>query len=163
MKRISAILCGALFMFASAGAATAQRGAVAGGPAPETVTDAELEKSSRHDLEVARHYFKQKKAYYASYKRADELIAGHPEFSRLDEALYIAGMSGVYLSEGKGKQKIPQLNPAEAQEFTPEALRQTAREYLNRIVRDYPQSKFRRDATEALAALGGPASGSSQE
>jgi outer membrane protein assembly factor BamD (BamD/ComL family) len=131
---------------------------VAKGPEPAVVTDAELEKESRHNLEVARHYFKQKKAYYASYKRADEMIAGHPEFSRLDEALYIAAMSGLYLADGKGKQKVPQLTPEEAEEFKPEVLRRTARAHLARLVRDYPASKFRKEAGEALAALGGPAS-----
>jgi len=33
------------------------------GPDAATVRDADLEKDSLHNLEVARHYFKQKKAY----------------------------------------------------------------------------------------------------
>jgi hypothetical protein len=149
-------MCGLALLCGLSGSAVAQRGTVAKGPDPAAVTNAEEEKSSLHNLEVARHYFKQKKAYYASYKRADEMIAGHPEFSRLDEALYIAAMSGLYLAEGKGKQRLPQLSAAEAAEFAPEALRQTARAYLTRLVRDYPNSKFRKDAGEALATLGGP-------
>jgi hypothetical protein len=104
-------MCGLALLCGLSGSAVAQRGTVAKGPDPAAVTNAEEEKSSLHNLEVARHYFKQKKAYYASYKRADEMIAGHPEFSRLDEALYIAAMSGLYLAEGKGKQRLPQPRP----------------------------------------------------
>ncbi|HZI17401.1 MAG TPA: hypothetical protein VEY09_02310 [Pyrinomonadaceae bacterium] len=164
MRKLMTVACGLALVCGLSGAASAQRGTVAKGPDPAVVSDAELEKESLHNLEVARHYFKQKKAYYASYKRADEMIAGHPEFSRLDEALYIAAMSGLYLAEGKGKQKVPQLKPDEAEEFKPEVLRQTARAHLARLVRDFPASKFRKDAAEALEALGGaaPASGAAQ-
>jgi len=156
MRKLRAVACGLALAFGLAGAAPAQRGTVAKGPDPAAVADVELEKESLHNLEVARHYFKQKKAYYAAYKRADEMIAGHPEFSRIDEALYIAAMSGLHLAEGKGKQRLPQLAPAEAQEFQPDVLRRTARAHLSRLVRDYPKSKFRKEAAAALAALGGP-------
>jgi hypothetical protein len=159
MSKLRAVACGLALLCGLSGAAAAQRGTVAKGPDPAATTSAEEEKSSLHNLEVARHYFKLKKAYYAAYKRADEMIAGHPEFSRLDEALYIAAMSGLYLAEGKGKQRLPQLSAAEAEEFKPEVLRQTARSYLTRLVRDFPDSKFRKDASAALAALGGPAEG----
>ena len=52
------------------------------GPDPSTVRDVELEKDSLHNLEVARHYFKLKKAYLAAIKRCEEIDAGNPTFSR---------------------------------------------------------------------------------
>ena len=138
--------------------ARAQSGAVAGGRSA-VVKDADTEKSARHELDVARHYFKNKKAYLAAYLRMDELIAGYPEFSHLDEALYIAGMSSLYLSEGKGKQQPPKSPVEKADEFTPEALRDKAREYLTRLVNNYPNSDFRKEAREALGQLGGEKAG----
>ncbi len=148
--------CGVALAFGlGAQAARAQTGTVAAGPDPSTVRDAESEQSARHELEVARHYFKNKKAYYAAFKRCEELAAGYPEFYKIDEVLYIAGMSSLYLSEGKGKQKPPASTPEKAQEFSPESLRANARDYLSRLVSDFPKSDFRKDAQEALARLGG--------
>jgi outer membrane protein assembly factor BamD (BamD/ComL family) len=144
----------ALAVLVGAAGVRAQSGTVAAGPDPSAVRDVESEKSARHELEVARHYFKNKKAYYAAFKRCEELAAGYPEFFKLDEVLYMAGMSSLYLSEGKGKQKPPASTPEKAQEFSPESLRATAREYLSRVVSDFPKSDFRKDAQEALARLG---------
>jgi Outer membrane lipoprotein len=156
MKRLiltACVLATALTLAPSA--ARAQRGGVAAGPDPSTVRDVEELKTAKHELEVARHYFKNKKAYLAAYKRADELIAGYPEFPQIDEALYIAGMSSLYLSEGKGKQALPKDAPADA-DLTPDHLRETARMYLERIVSDFPKSDFRKQAEAALSQLGPP-------
>jgi hypothetical protein len=154
MKRLILAACGlaAALSFGSS-EARAQRGNVAAGPDPSTVRDVEELKIARHELEVARLYFKNKKAYLAAFKRADELIAGYPEFPQIDEALYIAGMSSFYLSEGKGKQALPKETP-ETSDLTPERLRETARMYLERIVSDFPKSDFRKQAQATLALLG---------
>ena len=61
------------------------------GPDPSTIRDVELEKDSLHNLEVARHYFKLKKAYVAALKRCEEIDAGNPTFAKMDEVLFIAG------------------------------------------------------------------------
>ena len=61
----------ALVVSLSSSEARAQNGSVAAGPDPSTVKDVEDLKSAKHELEVARHYFHNKKAYLASYKRAD--------------------------------------------------------------------------------------------
>ena len=42
------------------------------------VRDPDLETDSHHNLEVARNYFKLKKAYVAALKRCEEIIAGNP-------------------------------------------------------------------------------------
>ena len=157
MKRIILSASGAALALAlAAPAAPAQTGSVAIGPDAAAVRDVESEKAAKHELEVARHYFKNKKAYYAAYKRCEELAAGYPEFYRIDEVLYLAGMSSLYISEGKGKQKPPASTPEKAQEFSPENMRAAARDYLTRLVNDYPKSSFRKDAQEALARLGEP-------
>jgi outer membrane protein assembly factor BamD (BamD/ComL family) len=155
MKKSLVTVCGlALAVSCASSEARAQSGTVANGPDSSVMRDIESEKNATHELKVARHYFKSKKAYYASYKRADELIAGYPEFSHLDEALFIAGMSGIYLAEGKGKQLPPKSPPEKAQEFSPEVLRANARMYLSRIVKDYPKSDFFKEAEAALGQLG---------
>ena len=117
-------------------------------PDPSVLRDPILERDSKANLEKARHYFKLKKAYRASLSRAEEIIAGYPNFSQLDEALYIAGMSNLYMSENKGKQ--PPL-------LTPEKHREEARMYLSRLVNEFPESKFRKDAEKELQGLGGVA------
>jgi outer membrane protein assembly factor BamD (BamD/ComL family) len=164
MKKYILMLCGiALASVFAVSSVRAQSGTVARGPDPSVIKDDDAEKSAKHELEVARHYFKMKKAYFAAFKRSNELIAGYPEFSQLDEVLYIAGMSGLYLSEGKGKQAPPKAAPESASEFSPESLRIEARTYLSRLVEDFPESKFRKDAEEALRALGGVAKKASSQ
>ena len=115
--------------------------------AADTIRDADLEKDAMHNLEVARHYFKQKKAYLAALQRCEEVIAGNPTFARIDEILFIAGESSLRLSEGKGKQST---KTAAAK------LRDDARDYLGQLVNDYPQSPFREQAEAELKSLGGP-------
>src|SRR5688500_20366435 len=75
------------------------------GPDPATLRDPDLERDSHHNLEVAKNYFKLKKAYVASLKRCEEIIAGNPNFSKIEEVLLMAGQSSLWLSQNKGKQK----------------------------------------------------------
>jgi outer membrane protein assembly factor BamD (BamD/ComL family) len=124
------------------------QGAAKTGPDPSTLRDADLEKDSLHNLEVARHYFKLKKAYVAAIKRCEEIDAGNPNFAKMDEVLFIAGESSLRLAENRGKQKT--------KEKTSEQLRQDARVYLSRLVADYPNSTFARQVEGDLQTLGGP-------
>jgi outer membrane protein assembly factor BamD (BamD/ComL family) len=134
------------------------------GPDPSTIRDAELEKDSLHNLEVARHYFKLKKAYLAALKRCEEIDAGNPTFSKMDEVLYIAGESSLRLAESGGQQKTKNVIPTDAQPKekpiikykTPEELRDDARVYLSRLVAGYPNSSFLKQAETELQSLGGP-------
>jgi outer membrane protein assembly factor BamD (BamD/ComL family) len=152
-----------LALFVSVSASYAQ-GAAKTGPDPSTIRDAELEKDSLHNLEVARHYFKLKKAYIAAIKRCEEIDAGNPNFAKMDEVLFIAGESSLRLAESGGKQKTKNVMPdalqaKEKQETkykTPEELREDARMYLSRLVADYPTSAFRKQAEADLEKLGGP-------
>ena len=155
MKRIIFAACALVaFVSLTSGEARAQSGSVAAGPDPSTVRDVKDLQDAKHELEVARHYFKNKKAYLASFKRADELVTGYPEFPQIDEALYIAGMSGVYLLEGKGKQPLPKTEPGVMNDLSADNVRETARMYLERIVTNFPKSDFRKQAEAALTQLG---------
>jgi hypothetical protein len=114
---------------------------------PDVTRDPDVEKESLHNLDVARQYFKQKKAYKASLDRCEEIIAGNPAFSKIDEVLFIAGESNLRLADEKGKQKV---------KTEPDKLRESARDYLSQLVNDYPQSKFKDQALDDLKPLGGP-------
>ena len=149
-------------LFACASNSFAQ-GRAKTGPDPATIRDAELEKDSLHNLEVARHYFKRKKAYLAALKRCEEIDAGNPNFAKMDEVLYIAGASSARLAESGGQQKTKIVLPDEllAREKhdlkykTPDELRTDARVYLSRLVIGYPNSGFSKQAETDLQALGG--------
>ena len=114
------------------------------GPDPSTMRDIELERDSTHHLEVARLYFKTRKAYISALLRCEEVIAGNPTFSKMDEVLYIAGMSNLYLSEKRGKQAPRE--PAET-------YRKDARDLLSQLVEQFPDSSFRADAEKALQSM----------
>lgn len=139
------VLAASIFVCAPFGFA---QGAAKTGPDPSLIRDADLEKDSLHNLEVARHYFKLKKAYVAAIRRCEEIDAGNPTFAKMDEVLFIAGESSLRLADNKGKQK--------PKEKTPEQLRVDARVYLSRLVAGYPNSAFFKQAQEDLRALGGP-------
>ncbi len=134
------------------------------GPDPSTIRDVELEKDSLHNLEVARHYFKLRKAYLAALRRCEEIDAGNPTFSKMDEVLYIAGQSSLKLAETGGKQKTKNVMPTDMQAKekqatkykTPEELREDARVYFSRLVAGYPNSSFAKQVESELQALGGP-------
>jgi len=135
------------------------QGAAKTGPDPALVRDADLEKDSLHNLEVARNYFKLKKAYVAALKRCEEILAGNPNFTRIDEVLLIAGKSASMLAGGKGKQK-PDLyvvfDGTSKKTLTSEEFRSGARSYLTQLVNEHPQSKFRDEGQSELNTLGGP-------
>jgi outer membrane protein assembly factor BamD (BamD/ComL family) len=151
----------ALFAFVSP---SAGQGRAKTGPDPSTLRDAELEKDSLHNLEVARHYFKLKKAYLATLKRCEEIDAGNPNFAKMDEVLYLAGQSSLRLAESGAQQVTKNVLPTEAQPKerqvtkykTPAELREDARVYLSRLVAGYPNSAFHKQAEDDLQALGGP-------
>ena len=76
-------------------------------PTPAIDRDPILEQDAKHNLDVAWQAFgPAKKAYKQVLMRFEETYAAYPDFSRIDEFLYLAGMSSYYLSENRGKQKI---------------------------------------------------------
>lgn len=115
--------------------------------------DPVLEADAKHNLEVAWQYFRLKKAYKAVLARCEETIAAYPTYSKIDEILYLSGMSSYYLSENKGKQKIDLKSEDEKENYSPEKLRQDAVAYLSKLVEEYPQSKYKDDAEQTLKKL----------
>ncbi len=120
---------------------------------PPVVRDPLLEADATHNLEVANQYFKTKKAYKAVLMRFEETFAAYPDFSKMDEFLYLAGMSSFYLSNNKGKQKVDAKNEEEAKKFAPEKMREEATAYLSQLIETYPQSRFKPDAEKTLTSL----------
>ena len=152
-----------LFLVFSFSAVQAQ--GVRQGPDPATLRDPELERDSQHNLEVAKNYFKLKKAYVAALKRCEEIIAGNPNFQKIDEVLLMAGQSSVWLSQSKGKQS-PNLyvsfDGGEKRTLTSEQFREMGRDYLKKLVAEYPNSPYAKQAQEELRALGSSAPASKQ-
>ena len=120
---------------------------------PQIDRDPILEADGKHNLEVAWQYFKLKKAYKAVLDRCEETIAANPAFSKMDEVLYLSGMSSFYLSQNKGKQKINLKTEKDKERFAPEKLRENAEAYLAMLVEKYPDSKYKNEAEETLKIL----------
>jgi len=142
-----------LFVF-SAPAAFGQ--GVRSGPDPSTMRDPDLERDSLHNLEVARNYFKLKKAYVAALKRCEEIIAGNPNFARIEEVLLIAGQSSLWLSQNKGKQRSDlyvSFDGGEKKTLTSEQFREMGVDYLKKLITDYPNSPYAKQAQEELSGL----------
>ena len=113
-----------------------------------------MESDAKHNLDVARQAFSPlKKAYKQVLMRFDETFAAYPDFSAMDEFLYMAGMSSYYLYEGKGKQAVDPKSQKDMKRFDPERLKTDAAAFLSMVVDKYPQSKFRSDAEKTLTEL----------
>jgi tetratricopeptide (TPR) repeat protein len=102
--------------------------------------DPELEKQSIHSLEVARYYFKRKpsKGDKESAERLSkgvesrllEIIDLNPNFSRMDEVYSLLGE--VYRREGDHDKQ---------------------QEYLTKLIKEFPDSQFAKDAKQELDGL----------
>jgi outer membrane protein assembly factor BamD (BamD/ComL family) len=112
-----------------------------------------LEQDAKHNLDVAWQAFRLKKAYKGVLMRFEETFAAYPDFSKMDEFLYLAGMSSYYLSENKGKQKVNLKSEKEKEKFAPAKLREDAVAYLSMLIEKHPQSQYRDEAEEALKVL----------
>jgi outer membrane protein assembly factor BamD (BamD/ComL family) len=152
------LLLTVLFVLFVAPSAFAQ-GGVKSGQDTSTLRDPDLERDSHHNLEVARNYFKLKKAYVASLKRCEEIIAGNPNFEKIDEVLLMAGQSSLWLSQNKGKQRPEQyvsFDGGEKKTLTLAQFREMGVDYLNKLIKDYPESQFAKQAREELRTLEAP-------
>ncbi len=118
---------------------------------PAIDRDPILEQDAKHNLDVAWQAFKPlKKAYKQVLMRFEETFAAYPQFSKMDEFLYLAGMSSLYLSENKGKQKIDLKMEKEKEKYAPAKLKEDAVAYLSMLVEKFPESKYREDAEKTL-------------
>jgi len=121
---------------------------------PAIDRDPILEQDAKHNLDVAWQAFKpMKKAYKQVLMRFEETFAAYPQFSKMDEFLYLAGMSSLYLSENKGKQKIDLKMEKEKEKYAPAKLREDAVAYLSMLVEKFPESKYREEVEKTLKEL----------
>ena len=120
---------------------------------PAIDRDPILEQDAKHNLDVAWQAYTLKKAYKGVLMRFEETFAAYPGFSKMDEFLYLAGMSSYYLSENKGKQKVNLKSQKEKDKFAPAKLREDAVAYLSMLIEKSPQSRYRDDAEEALKLI----------
>lgn len=120
---------------------------------PQIQRDPILEQDANHNLEVAMQYFKLKKAYKAVLLRFEETFAAHPDYSKMDEFLYIAAMSSKYIADGKGKQEMVFKNDEEKQRYSPERLREDAVAYFSMLKDKYPSSKYIGETEKQLKLL----------
>jgi outer membrane protein assembly factor BamD (BamD/ComL family) len=97
--------------------------------------------------------FTLKKAYKGVLSRFEETYAAYPEFSKIDEFLYLAGMSSYYLSDNKGKQKVDLKLEKEKDKFAPTKLRENAVAYLSLLVEKHPASKYKDEAAKTLELI----------
>jgi len=155
------ILCLLLLFVLFVGAPSTFAQGVRSGQDPSLLRDPDLERDSQHNLEVAKNYFKLKKAYVAALKRCEEIIAGNPNFARIEEVLLMAGQSSLWLADKKGKQS-PDLyvsfEGGEKRTLTSEQFREMGRGYLTKLINDYPESPFAKLAKEELRLLEAPKS-----
>jgi outer membrane protein assembly factor BamD (BamD/ComL family) len=123
---------------------------------PAIERDPVLEKDAKHNLDVAWQAFKPlKRAYKQVIFRFEETYAAYPDFSKIDEFLYLAGMSSYYLSKNEGRQKVDLKLPKEKDKFAPQKLREDAEAYLAKMLELNPASPYKEDAERTLAELKG--------
>lgn len=120
---------------------------------PAIDRDPLLEQDAKHNLDVAWQAFRLKKAYKGVLMRFEETFAAYPDFSKMDEFLYLAGMSSYYLSENKGKQKVNLKSEKEKEKFAPAKLREDAVAYFALLIEKHPQSQYRDEAEKTLELL----------
>jgi len=116
--------------------------------------DPVLEKDAKHNLDVAWQAFTPlKRAYKQVIFRFEETYAAYPDFSKIDEFLYLAGMSSYYLSKNEGKQKVDLRLEKEKDKFAPQKLREDAEAYLAKMLELNPGSRFKDEAEKTIAEL----------
>src|SRR5258708_8522965 len=146
MKKYFLILLAVLTLFSTS--ALAQKNVT-----PAIDRDPILEQDAKHNLDVAWQAFTPKKAYKQVLLRFEETYAAYPDFSKMDEFLYLAGMSSYYLSENKCKQKVDPKSEKEKDKYAPAKLRDDALMYFSMIVDKYPQSQYKGEAEKTLKLL----------
>jgi outer membrane protein assembly factor BamD (BamD/ComL family) len=92
--------------------------------------DPGLEIAAKHNLDVARWNLTKRKAYEGARDRLQEIMDTYPDFSRMDEVLFLMGE--VHFKLGKND---------------------TAGDYYNKMLKVYPDSEFAKKARARLDEL----------
>jgi outer membrane protein assembly factor BamD (BamD/ComL family) len=86
-----------------------------------------MEVAAKHNLDIARWYLTKRKAYAGARDRLQEIIDTYPDFSRIDEVIFLMGEA--YMKLGKDEK---------------------AGEFFNKLLKDYPSSEFVKKARSRL-------------
>ena len=96
----------------------------------EEPRDPAKEIAAKHNLEVARWNLTKRKAYEGARDRLQEIIDTHPDFSRIDEVIFLMGE--VFLKLGKTENAV---------------------DYYKKLLKDYPGSEFAKKTRARLEEL----------
>ena len=96
----------------------------------EAPRDAAKEIAAKHNLEVARWSLTKRKAYEGARDRLQEIIDSYPDFSRMDEVVFLMGE--VFLKLGKNEVAV---------------------DYYKKLLKDYPSSEFSKKTRARLDEL----------
>ncbi|HXU07915.1 MAG TPA: outer membrane protein assembly factor BamD [Blastocatellia bacterium] len=96
----------------------------------EAPRDQVKEIAARHNLDVARWYLTKRKAYEGARDRLQEIMDSYPDFSRMDEVVFLMGEASLKLKKND-----------------------KAVEYYNGLLKAYPESEFAKRAHERLDEL----------
>src|SRR4030095_1582822 len=112
-------------------AAVCNSSSIAQGVKPiEAPRDAAKEIAAKHNLEVARWNLTKRKAYEGARDRLQEIIDTYPDFSRMDEVVFLMGE--VFLKLGKNEAAV---------------------DYYKKLLKDYPTSEFSKKTQARLDEL----------
>jgi outer membrane protein assembly factor BamD (BamD/ComL family) len=89
-----------------------------------------METTAQHNLDVARWYLTKRKAFDGARDRLQEILDTYPEFSRLDEVLFLMGEVNFKLDKSE-----------------------KAGEFYQKVIKDFPGSEFAKKARERLKEL----------
>jgi TolA-binding protein len=65
----------------------------------EAPRDATKEIAAKHNLDVARWYLTKRKAYEGARDRLQEIMDSYPDFSRMDEVVFLMGEASLKLKK----------------------------------------------------------------
>ena len=130
MKPIAAMMTLSLVLLFGAEPDGYAQGAARGKVDPPR--DPIMETNATHSLGVARWYLTKRKAYEGARDRLQEIVDTYPEFSRMDEVVFLLGEASLKLNK-------------------PEK----AIEYYDRVVKSFEGSEFVKKARERLKEIKG--------
>ena len=128
MKFIARMLIFAFLLAASIASAASVQGPARGRIEP--ARDETMEVAAKHNLDIARYYLTKRKAYEGARDRLQEIIDTYPDFSRMDEVVFLMGEAQLKL--GKNEK---------------------AADFYDKLLKAYPDSEFVKKARARLDEL----------
>ncbi|HJZ66742.1 MAG TPA: outer membrane protein assembly factor BamD [Blastocatellia bacterium] len=127
MKFFAKTLVPVIVLVTSIATATAAQGP---GKPMAPPRDPAMEIAAKHNLDVARWYLTKRKAYEGARDRLQEIIDTYPDFSRMDEVIFLMGEAHLKLNKNE-----------------------RAVDYYNKLLKVYPDSEFAKKARARLDEL----------